>query len=240
MFRRSLPHHVAAEPPRPRSKIIQPVRLGQHFPVMFDQDQRVAEILQLMQRFQQPGVVARMESDGRLIQYIQHAGQGAADLSGESYPLALTPRQRGERPGQREVLQSDIHQERQPADHLLQQVTGDPLVGRLELQPLEERVTLTQRQFAQFLQRAAVEPDRPGIIPQPAAVTGRAGNLTLQIGQPLAIDERHAGRLFQRGIQSLVLEFDLAVGGQRDPLFARAVEDDPLLHRRQLGERGVE
>ena len=35
----------------------------------------------MLQRLQQPGVVARVQADGRLVEHVQHAGQAAADLA---------------------------------------------------------------------------------------------------------------------------------------------------------------
>jgi hypothetical protein len=61
--------------------------------VMFDDDDRVAQIPQVLERFQQPGIVALMQADGGLIQNVKNAGQAGADLRGETDALAFAARQ---------------------------------------------------------------------------------------------------------------------------------------------------
>ena len=43
--------------------------------VMFHHDDAIAEIAQVLERFQQASVVPLVQADGRLIQHIHHAGQ---------------------------------------------------------------------------------------------------------------------------------------------------------------------
>jgi hypothetical protein len=62
--------------------------------VMLDHDDRVAEVAQVLERFQQPGIVALMQADGGLIEHVKHAGQAGADLRGEPDALAFAARQR--------------------------------------------------------------------------------------------------------------------------------------------------
>ena len=48
--------------------------------VMLDHNDRVAEIAQMLERFQKPGVVALMKTDGRFVENIENARQAGADL----------------------------------------------------------------------------------------------------------------------------------------------------------------
>jgi collagenase-like PrtC family protease len=50
------------------------------FLVMLNHDQSVAQVAQLVQRAEQLGVVALMQADGGLIQYVQHSYQPGAYL----------------------------------------------------------------------------------------------------------------------------------------------------------------
>ena len=60
---------------------------GDHLAIMFDQDQRVAEIAQVFQGLAGAGVIARMQADGRFIKDVKDAGQAAADLAGQANAL---------------------------------------------------------------------------------------------------------------------------------------------------------
>ena len=69
--------------------------------VVLDHDHRIAEPAQAAQRVEEPGVVALVEADRRLVEHIEHAGEARADLRGEPDALALAARQRARRARQR-------------------------------------------------------------------------------------------------------------------------------------------
>ena len=56
---------------------------------MLDDDQRVAEVAEMMQRGDQTLVVTLMQPDGRLIEHVHHADQTRADLRGQTNALRL-------------------------------------------------------------------------------------------------------------------------------------------------------
>ena len=92
LFGRSLSDDSAAKPAGPGAEIIQPIGFSDHFTIVLDQNQRVAQILQLFERLQQTGIVAGVESDGGFVQDVEDAGQCAANLSSETDALAFAPR----------------------------------------------------------------------------------------------------------------------------------------------------
>ena len=57
--------------------------------VMLDHNDGIAEIAQAAQGFEQPRIVALMQTDRRLIEHVKHASQSRADLRREPYALAL-------------------------------------------------------------------------------------------------------------------------------------------------------
>jgi hypothetical protein len=61
--------------------------------VVLDDDDRVAEIAQAPQRFEQPVVVALVQADAGFVQHVEHARQAGADLAGEADALAFPARQ---------------------------------------------------------------------------------------------------------------------------------------------------
>jgi hypothetical protein len=92
--------------------------------VVLDDQHAVAQIAQLQQRAHQAGVVPLVQADAGLVQDVQHAHQAGPDLGGQTDALGLAARQRGRRAIQRQVVQTDVHQERQPLADLAQDALG--------------------------------------------------------------------------------------------------------------------
>ncbi|MNF13846.1 hypothetical protein D3C80_2158320 [compost metagenome] len=59
---------------------------------MFNDDNRIADITQVLQRFEKPGIVALMQADRRFVEHVKHTGQTRADLRGKPDALAFTAR----------------------------------------------------------------------------------------------------------------------------------------------------
>ena len=57
---------------------------------MLDDDHRVADVAQLLQRLQQALVVALVQADRWLVEDVHDAGEAGADLRSESNPLRFT------------------------------------------------------------------------------------------------------------------------------------------------------
>jgi hypothetical protein len=67
------------------------VGLADRFLVMFDDDHRVALVAQVLQRREQPVIVALVQADGGFVEHVEHAGQARADLGGQPDALASPP-----------------------------------------------------------------------------------------------------------------------------------------------------
>ena len=124
--------------------------------VVLDYDDAVAEIPQVLQRREQPVVIALMQTDRRLVEDVHHAGEARADLRRKPDALRLAARERLRRTVQRQVIEPDIVQELQPADDLLDDLVGDRLPLSLELQPTKELAGPLQRPAADLEDRALV------------------------------------------------------------------------------------
>ena len=118
-------HDAAAVLTRRRADVDHPVGMGDGVEVVFDDDQRVAEVAQPDQGVDQSPVVALMQADGRLVEHVQHADQAGPDLRGEPNALRLTAGQRAGGTGQRQVVEADVEQEAQPGLHLLEHLSRD-------------------------------------------------------------------------------------------------------------------
>ena len=107
LLRRTGADHFPAVHARARADVDEIVCRTHGVLVVLDDDERVAEVTQLAQRGQQLFIVALVQTDGRLIQNIQHAHERRADLRGEPDTLALAARERCRRARERQVLQAD-------------------------------------------------------------------------------------------------------------------------------------
>ena len=74
---------------RSRPQVDDPVGRAHHLLVVLDDEHRVAEVAQRFERREQAAVVAGVQTDGRLVEYIEHAAQARADLRGETNALGL-------------------------------------------------------------------------------------------------------------------------------------------------------
>ena len=101
------------------------VGLADRLLVVLDDDHGVAGVAQVLQRGQQPAVVALVQADRRLVEHVEHAGQAAADLAGQADALALAAGERAGVAGQRQVVEPDVDQEPEPLADLLQDRAGD-------------------------------------------------------------------------------------------------------------------
>ena len=90
---------LAAEAAGAGAEVEQAVGAGDHFAVVLDDEQRVAQVAELLQRAEQPRVVARVQADRRFVEHVQHAAQAAADLAGQANALRLAAGERRRRRG---------------------------------------------------------------------------------------------------------------------------------------------
>ena len=135
----------AAEATGSGAEVVEAVGSLQDFAVMLDHDDCVAEVSQFDEGVQQPTVVAGMQADGRFVQDLQDAGQCAADLTGEADALRLASRQRRQRASERQIVQADIDEKRQPPGRLTQQVAGDLLLRLRQRETVQKRESLIER-----------------------------------------------------------------------------------------------
>ena len=164
---------------RERADVDHPVGVRDGVQVVLDDDQRVAQIPQPQQGFDQPAVVALMQADGRLVEHVEHADQSGADLGGEPDALRLTAGQRRRRARQRQVLQPDVEQEAEPRLDLLEHLTRDRLLARPQRERVQELRRVGDRQFRHLGDRlpavlARRQRDGQDLRLQPGAVALRA------------------------------------------------------------------
>ena len=123
--RRPLGHHLAAVHPGARPHVDDMVGLADGLLVVLDHEHRVAEVAQVLQGLEQPGVVALVEADGRLVQDVEHAHQAGADLGGQPDALPLAAGEGAGGAVEGEVVEPHVHQEVEPLADLLEDPAGD-------------------------------------------------------------------------------------------------------------------
>ena len=105
-LRRALRDELAAVFARARANIHDLIR-GQHgVLVMLDDDQRVADVAQMLERLDEPRVVALVQADGRLIQNVEHADKAGTDLRRQPNALGLAAGERARSAGERQIAKS--------------------------------------------------------------------------------------------------------------------------------------
>ncbi len=105
---------------------------------MFHDDHRIAEIAQLAKHPDQPGRVARMQSDAGLVENIERTRQVAAERRGEVDALALAPGEGGGKAVEREVTQPYVGEIGEPVAYLDQHTRSRLHLVRIQLQAGKE------------------------------------------------------------------------------------------------------
>ena len=167
--------------------------------VVFDHDQCVAQALQLDQRFDKPTVVTLVQTDGWLIEHVEHTGQPRPDLRRQADSLCLPAAERRCRAGQVEVGETYLNEKLEPEANLAQHLSGDFRVTLAEGQGGHESVGVAERQLAHIRNASRVDGHGEHFWFEPLTVADRAVNLTKVTREPLAL---HVGL----GLEVLTLD----------------------------------
>ncbi len=247
-FRRARRHHVAAVLPRPRPHVDDEVRGPDRFLVVLHHQHGVPQVAQLGESGQEPPVVALVQPDGRLVQDVEDPHQRRADLGGQPDPLAFPAGQRGRGPGEVEVVEPHVGEERQARPDLLEDPRGDLLLPRGQRErrrrsrapPRTERAVTasipfppTRTHSASFLRRAPPHSAARPVVHVPGKLL--PDNLRIGLpGAPLQVVHHPLERLGVGVLPRPLLE------EEPDRLPRRPVEDEVPHPFRQLPERHVE
>ena len=118
-------HDLAAVLARARADVDDPVGGADGVFVVLDDDERVAEVLELDEGVDEAAVVALVQADARLVEHVEHAGEAGADLGREADALRLAAGERRRRARQVEVAEADLEQELEPQPDLAQHLRRD-------------------------------------------------------------------------------------------------------------------
>ena len=176
---------------RARPEVHDVVRLPDRLLVVLDDEHGVAEVAQAHERVEQSLVVALVQPDRRLVQDVHDADQPGADLAREPDALRLAARERLRAAIEREVIEADVAQEREPVGDFAHEPRGDFAAPALDLQVVEERARFRDRKRGNRRQGAARDEHVARGLVEPAAAAIDARTRATVLREFLA----HGGRL---------------------------------------------
>ncbi len=149
--------------------------------VVLHDDDGVAEIAKLPERAEQPGVVALVQTDARLVQHVEHADQTGPDLRGQADPLRFATGQRAGAPPEREVFEPHIPQEYQTVADLLENRPRDFRIhasGQIatDRNSVEVRHCIVHRHVHHIADAATSQKHREALGLEPPPAAGPAGH----------------------------------------------------------------
>ena len=111
--------------------------------IVLDHDHAVTDITQTLERGDESLVIALVQADAGLVQDVHHAREARADLGRQADALGLAARKRRRGAIERQIVQTDIHQEAKTLADLLDDGVADEGLALGELEGIEEREGLT-------------------------------------------------------------------------------------------------
>ena len=156
--------------------------------VVLDNNKCVAGSGQRVERGEQHGIVARVQADGRLIEYVAHALQVGAQLRSQSDALRLAARERRRGAIERQVAQADARQKLQAIADFRHRIQRYRRAPRVEAQPRAEFLERIDGKGGQIADRPAIEAQMPRNRVEARALAGRTRARGRRIGgQPLRL-----------------------------------------------------
>ena len=129
---------------------------------MLDNQDRIPQITQVKEGFQQTVVVTLVQTNGRLIKDIHNSDQTRADLRGQTNTLSLTARKRIRAAVQGQILKPDIHQKLQTVTDFLEDFFGNFAFMAIHLEIREILMGLFHRHIGAGMDGFVTDKDIPG------------------------------------------------------------------------------
>ena len=202
---RPVSHEIAAQAAGSYAQIDNVVSPLDRLEVVFNDDNRVAQIAKLRESREKAVVVACVQSDGRLVENIEDSAQFRPDLRGEADALGFTAGKRRGGAVEAEIVEADSQQETDAPSDLFDDAAGHLLFALGEFEVLGHFERLAGRKRGKVGDRQFGEPDGKALPPEPAAVARCAGGGGHEASQPGAEVFRGKGRmpLVEQAQQSL-------------------------------------
>ena len=201
LLRRAMPDHAATELAAFGAHIDQVVGIADNVQIVFDDDDRIAEIGKPMKHVKQAAHIVKVKPGGGLVKQVQGAaGLAFRKLAGKLHALGLTARKRGRGLAQMDVAKADVDQRLQLNANRRNVFQDGQGVGDGKLEQVGDRV--------------AVEANLQRLLVVTATVTNLAEHV--DVGQEIHLDAALAFAL--AGLAAAALH----VEGEASGLIARA------------------
>src|SRR5690606_9217757 len=136
---------------------------------------RVAAVPEPLEEPEERRRVARVQADRRLVEHVERVDQRRAEGVGQVDPLRLAARERAGLAREREVPESDVHEEARAGAWLAEDRLRDLRLHRRQLEAVEPPRELLERQLRDRGDRAAAHPDPERLRTQPRAAARATG-----------------------------------------------------------------
>ena len=113
-----------------------------HVRIVLHHQDRVADVAQLFENADQPGRVAAVQTDGRLVEHVTRAHQARTEARRQLDALGFAARKRGRKSIEGQVFQSHVVQKLQPLPDFDQDFVGDGHLFGRKLERKEELLSL--------------------------------------------------------------------------------------------------
>src|SRR5207302_7666127 len=174
LARRALRHEVPAVGAGAGSQVDDVIRLTDRLLVVLDHDHRVAEVAELLERCEQPAVVALVQPDRGLVQDVHDPGEPRPYLAREPDALRFPA---GERLGvaiERQVVEAHVGKEAQPLDDAPDDPRGHLATPAGEIQRTEKLERAADRESGKLRERPVGDEHVPRRAAQARSLALRA------------------------------------------------------------------
>ena len=184
-FYRALGHHFTAMLACSRTDVDNLVGSIHCFLIMLYDNQRITQITQMLERFQQLAIIALVQTNARFVQNIQHTCQAAAYLRCQTDALRFAAAERTGASVQRQVIKAYVIEELQTRHNLLQHLMRNYLLLRRQHKLGKELQAVAHRQRRNLADIFATDKNRQSLRLQAAAMAGRTGSASHKLLQIL-------------------------------------------------------
>ena len=121
-----------------RTNIYYPVRCFDCVLIVLNNNKSVSKLSELNESVDQSSVISLMQSNGGLIQHVQHARQSRADLGGQANSLSFATGERARCTLQGKIVEAHRHKKIKPCSNLPQHLCCNFLVAFSKFQLCKE------------------------------------------------------------------------------------------------------
>ena len=164
----SFGHQISTVLSRAGTEVENAVGAAHNFGVVLDHHNRVAEVAQVLQDLDQPGSIAAMQPDGRLVEHVERPHQPRSERSRQLNALRFASGKGRSQAVKRKIFEPDFVKKTQAIANLLQQLTGDFVLHVRQRETPEKQRRLFHRHGADLADFFVRDLHQPRLRPQPA------------------------------------------------------------------------